>query len=156
MYMVIDENSNWEWEKLNYKVPRRYQSAKSLKKNLPKKDIQRTSYLDEIETLGKKIPGVGQYKVEVEGRKSFSKWDGKYPKRKTIIAETFEKSKRCPTPGPGSYFKRKSQKNLGSQKNYTNKSVIIDRTSYLNEVEFLAGSSPGIGQYNLATNVFNH
>lgn len=24
MYMVIDENSNWEWEKLNYKVPRRY------------------------------------------------------------------------------------------------------------------------------------
>lgn len=91
----------------------------------------------------------------MEDRKSFSKWDGKYPKRKTIIAEMFEKSKRCPTPGPGSYFKRKSQKSLGAEKNHRNKSVVIDRTSYLNEVEYLGVSSPGIGQYNLATNVIS-
>ena len=103
--------------------------------------------------MGKIIPGVGQYNVKVEDRKSFSKWDGKCPKRKTIITETFERSKRCPTPGPASYFRRKSQKYLMGEGNSRNKSVTIERTSYLNEVEYLGGSSPGIGQYNLATNV---
>ena len=65
--------------------------------------------MDVISTLGKNIPGVGLYDVNLKNRKSFSKWDGKCPKRKTVFVETYEKNKRVPTPGPGSYFSKKSK-----------------------------------------------
>lgn len=48
MYATINENSNFEWESINYKVPAQYHSVKSPKKNNPQKDAKRSSYLDEV------------------------------------------------------------------------------------------------------------
>lgn len=109
MFKVIDENSNLEWESFTYKVPKHYHSVKNIKKTLPQKDSRKSSYLDEVETLGKMNPGVGKYDVDVKHRKSFSKWDGKCPKRQTIFVEAYEKNKKTPTPGPASYFAKKAR-----------------------------------------------
>lgn len=100
------------------------------------------------------MPGVGKYDVDLEDRKSFSKWDGKSPKRKTLFVDTYEKNMRCPTPGPASYFLKESKSQSHKALGHARNNSMFAKISYLDEVEYLGCSSPGTGQYNVSTNVF--
>ena len=70
-----------------------------------------------------------------------------------MFVEAYNKGKRCPTPGPGLYnIQEPSAKPKLNRRNHS----AVTRTSYLSEVEYLADTSPGIGQYNLSQNVPAH
>lgn len=69
--------------------------------------------------------------------------------RKTYIDDICDKENRAKTPGPGTYFKRKNREE--DPKKEDENMGAADRGTYLDEVEYLASATPGIGEYNIAT-----
>lgn len=76
---------------------------------------------------------------------------GRQPKttyRKTYLDDIIDFENREKRPGPGNYF-RKGRNTEEDIKHHAGASV--ERGTYLDEVEYLAAESPGIGEYNIAT-----
>lgn len=85
MYHDIESIASPEWQTMNYKVPRQYFGSGATKSNGLLKDVNKTSYLDVVEELGRKIPGVGHYTLDTRHRNTHSRGQVSSPKYKTLF-----------------------------------------------------------------------
>lgn len=95
------------------------------------------------------VPGPGHYiKNEDKGDKSKPKI--KYGEKMTYLDEIIKQNKREKTPAPGQYNVVKTLKEEESEvKRLAAKKVTVpDRITYLDEVQYEANLTPGVGSYN--------
>ena len=71
-------------------------------------------------------------------------------KKITFIAEIFEKGRKEKTPAPGHYKIGKDEKDIKAEKKRFSSRKIsqTDRLTYLDNVQYEASITPGVGSYN--------
>jgi hypothetical protein len=104
-------------------------------------------FLDQLQNQKKGIPGPSHYLLTDIKTRPLS---GKMDRSKKLTLEPNDKLGKENVPGPGTYFKRPKSSTDRRPLSGKRDKVMIERPHYLNEVQFLAGHSPGVGAYNLS------
>jgi hypothetical protein len=141
--MYDTAEGNFEWEEFRYEVPRKYTHAPTSSAKSGALFGTKSSFLELLQKQKRGIPGPSHYQPADLKPRPLS---GKMDRGKRLNLN--EKSGKENAPGPGAYFKRPQSANICRPSSAKEK-ALIERPHYLNEVEFLAGHSPGVGTYSL-------
>jgi hypothetical protein len=145
MYDIAERN--YEWEEFKYEIPRKYIHPPSPLSKSSTFFGSKKNFLDDLQRQKKQIPGPSHYKRTHLQSRPLS---GKMDRSKKLVPSQETKDKQENQPGPGAYFTRPQSATSFKPIPTAKEKALIERPHYLNEVQYLAGHSPGVGAYNLS------
>jgi hypothetical protein len=98
--------------------------------------------------MRKQTPGPGRYQYQDEWPEK-KKLKIAYPDKQTFLDQLIKREKKDRTPAPGQYDAVKTLKQEEEEKKKASrKGYPLERISYLDEVQYEATLTPGVGSYN--------
>jgi hypothetical protein len=155
MYNIAMRN-NTVWGIEGYQVPRAYHDAKlmgeiskgNLKKAAPRA-LKTIDYLADHMKAVKGVPAPNHYEIMKPWVDEKNKPKAKHvTKKNTFIDSIIRESTLKPTPGPGAHNIRETDEQLKKRLEKHKEPKGSERTNFLCEVECLATTVPGPGNYN--------